>query len=288
MRKVQDVPLGALEQYQREVRWIAPLMDGEETQLLQSIERGKVEGAKSYPDACILAAAKRAQTRLLEGYLGLVFGIAKRYEPFCREMELLDLVQEGNLGLLQAIEGHDGRMDDASFATWAYSWVRGMMRRALLSEGAIHLPQRKVEAVRRMEAISMDLYCLLGREPTLEEIAREMGIADREVRELVVLRQLQVVSLDAPVDEDGDVMLAEVIEDTSITSDEDVPSLEDVLKHLSEQERAVILVRYGFGDGQPCTQAETAQLLGMKLRRVQELDWRARIRLRRVLELQAS
>jgi RNA polymerase nonessential primary-like sigma factor len=115
-----------------------------------------------------------------------------------------------------------------------------------------------------------------------------MGIADREVRELVVLRELQVVSLDAPVDDDGDVTLAEVIEDTGISSDEDVSSLEDVLKHLSEQERAVILVRYGFGDSQPCTQAETAQVLGMKLRRVQELDWRARIRLRRVLELQAS
>jgi RNA polymerase nonessential primary-like sigma factor len=159
-----------------------------------------------------------------------------------------------------------------------------MMYHALLREGMIRLPQRKAEAIRQMDAIGGELHCLLGRQPTATEMAWEMGVSERDLYALMVLQARQVVSLDVPVDEDGEVTLAETVEDSiGAGIDEGVASPEDLLRHVTEQQRVVLLVRYGFGDGQPCTQAETARLLGMKLNKVQELDRRARIRLRRVL-----
>src|SRR5439155_25890582 len=113
---------------------------------------------------------------------------------------------------------------------------------------------------------------------------------ERDVRELQVLQELQVVSLDMPVDEDGEVFLGETLEDTTVSAftHEELSVLEDgVLQYLTEQERAVIVVRYGADDGQCCTQREVAQRLGMKLNKVQKIDSHARLRLRRILERQA-
>ncbi len=268
MQENQDASrsFGALQQYLRQVKWTPRLTEEEEAQLLQQLR------------------CEQARARLVEGYQPMVLGMAKRYQRQVREMELMDLVQEGNEGLLRALQGYDGSLGEASFRTWAFAWIRGMMYRALLREGAIRLPQRKAEAIRQMDAISDDLHCLLGRQPTVTEMAWEMGVSERDLYELMVLQARRVVSLDAPVDEDGEVALAEAIEDSAVAGvDEGFASPEDLLRHVTEQQRAVLLVRYGFGDGQPCTQAETARLLGMKFSKVQELDRRARIRLRRAL-----
>ena len=129
--QLQDVTLSAIEQYLRGVKLAAPLLEEEEAQLLHSIELGQVE---------------QMRDRLIEGYQPLLIGLARRYVRHCREMELLDLVQEGNVGLLQALEEFDGHAGSGSFRTWAFSWVRGLMLLALWQyEGAIRLPLEKAE-----------------------------------------------------------------------------------------------------------------------------------------------
>ena len=267
----QDLPLGALEQYRREVNWIDPLTNEEERQLLRHIGQGE--------------DAQQAYARLIEGYQPLVLGIARRYARSCRELELLDLVQEGNLGLLQACKNFDGSKCGLSFGMWAYSWVCGMIRCALLREGAIRLPLRKAKAVRRLREVNKRLYAVLGHEPTLEETAREMGVTLSQVHELVILQEQRIVSLHAPLDEDGEVLLEEVIADPSaaVDTEDEFTSVEDVLGRLTDLEGAVMKLRYGVEDGQPRTQREVAELLGLKLSTVQMIDGRAKRRLRRSL-----
>jgi RNA polymerase primary sigma factor len=283
---VQDVPLSAIKQYLRGVKLAAQLLDEEEAQLLRCIEQGKVEQAKRFPDACIVHAAEQARTRLIEGYQPLLIGLAKRYVRQCREMELLDLVQEGNLGLLQAVEKYDGRAGSGSFRTWAFPWVRGMMLIALWQyEGAIRLPLEKARAVRRMAMVKARLFAALGREPTIEETAEEMGASEKVVRDLIVLQAQAVVSLHAFPDDDEDDTLEDVIVDPKWSdADEDIRDvLADALVMLSDRERIVINLRYGFEDGQMRTQKEVANLLGVSAARVAALDRRAHMRLRKLL-----
>jgi RNA polymerase primary sigma factor len=285
-RQEQDVPLGALEQYLRGMRSTTPLVAEEEAGLLCCIEQGRVEQVKHHPDACILRTAQQARMRLIEGYQPLLVGLAKRYVRHCRTMELLDLVQEGNLGLLQAMEKYDHLIGLGSFRTWAFSWVRGMMLIALWQyEGAIRLPQEKARAVRRLTIVNAQLCNVLGREPTLEETAEEMGVRENIVRELMILREQQVVSLYAFPDDDGDYSMEETIVDpTSTAVDEDIRDLlADALVMLPDRERLVIHLRYGFEDGQSRTQKEVASLLGVSAARVAALDRQAQRRLRKLL-----
>ncbi len=285
--QVQDVPLSAIEQYLRGVKLAAPLLDEEEAQLLRCIEQGKVEQAKRCPDACVLRAAGQACDRLVEGYQPLLLGLARRYVRHCREMELLDLVQEGDLGLLQALEKFDGRAGSGSFRTWAFSWVRGMMLLALWQyEGAIRLPLEKARAVRQMGMVNTQLLAVLGREPTIEEMAVEMGVSEKDVRDLIVLQEQAVVSIHAFPDGDEDCTLEDTIEDprSLADSDEDLRDLlTDALVMLPDRERLVINLRYGFEDGQARTQREVAYLLGVSAARVAQLDRRAQMRLRKLL-----
>ena len=275
-----DRPLGALEQYRSEVRWIPRLTNEEEARLLQCIKLGREDYSKECSGDHLPEELQQARMRLIEGYQPLVLGIAKRYERSCREMELLDLVQEGNLGLLQALEKYDANKSGPSFGTWAYSWIRGMIRCALLREGVIRLPMRKARAMRQMSMVNTQLFSLLGREPTIEEAAREMQTTPREVRELIVLQEQRVVSLHIACAGDDELSLAEMIAEPIADG---FSSVVDVLERLNERERAVMKLRYGVDDGQPRTQREVAELLGMNLSTVQMLDGRAKRRLRRAL-----
>jgi RNA polymerase primary sigma factor len=287
MVQTQDMPLIAFDQYRREVSWIPQLTDEEETRLLQSIERRKQECAQQCPGCNTCEAAQQAHTRLVEGYQHLVSRLAWRYASRNREV-YLDLVQEGNLGLLRALEQYDSKVGVATFGTWVFAWVKGAMRRALSDEGVIRLPWRKVEAIRQLEQVRDELVCELGYEPTVEEIAQKMQITTREVCErLALCEQRRVMSLDVLVDENGEVTVGDMLEDTSFPVGGEV-SLEDVLQHLTDQELAVILLRYGLGEHRVHTQREAARVLGMGLPKVQLLDQRARLRLRRVLEEQVS
>jgi RNA polymerase primary sigma factor len=269
----QYMPYGALEQYMRAVNWVPQLVESEEEQLLTCLKFG--EGTQA------------TRTRLVEGYQPLIIGLARRYVRHCRDLELMDLVQEGNLGLLQAIDRYEFRDSGASFKTWAFTWVRGAMLVALCQEGAFHVPVAKIKAVRRMEHVSAHLLALLGREPTIAEIAQEMGMEDCEVRELVVLQGRETYSLYLPVSEDGETLLEDVIEDpvASAFVEDGLSSVEDVLTHLTESERMVVGLRYGLVDGLPYTQRETAELLGIALSTVMALDRSAKRRLRKALAL---
>lgn len=286
--QVQDVPLSAIEQYFRGVKTTAPFMQEEEAQLLQRIELGEVEQAKSSSNADVLRTSEQARDRLIEGYQPLLIGLARRYVRHCREMELLDLVQEGNVGLLQALEKFNGRAGSGSFRTWAFSWVRGMMLLALWQyEGAIRLPQEKACAVRRLTMVHTQLCTVLGREPTLAEMAEEMGMKENVVRELMVLQEQQVVSLYTFSDDDGEYSMEEtIIDPSSIDVEEDMHDmLADALVMLPDRERLVIHLRYGFEDGQPRTQKEVAYLLGVSAARVAALDRQAQKRLRKFLSV---
>lgn len=287
--QVRDVPLSAIEQYLRGVKLAAPLLEEEEAQLLQCSELGQVEQAKRCPDAGVLRASEQARDRLIEGYQPLLIGLARRYIPHCREMELLDLVQEGNVGLLQALEKFDGCVGSGSFRTWAFSWVRGLMLLALWQyEGAIRLPLEKARAVRQMGMANARLLAVLGREPTIEETAVEMNVSEKDVRDLVVLQEQAVVSIHAFPDGDEDCKLEDTIVDprTSDDADEDLRDLlAEALVMLPDRERIVVNLRYGFEDGQARTQREVAYLLGVSTSRVAELDRRAQRRLRQLMRV---
>lgn len=287
MVQTQDMSLTALDQYRREVSRIPQLTDEEETYLLQCIERRKLECPQQCLACAMCEAAQQARTRLVEGYQPLVSRLAWRHAS--RNQELyLDLAPEGNLGLLRALEQYDGKVGVATFGTWVFAWVRGAMRRAISNEGLIRLPWRKVEAIRQLEQVCDELTGVLGREPTVEEIAQEMQVTTREVCERFVLReQCRVMSLDAPMDASGEVTVEGMLEDISSPAGGEA-SLEDVLHHLTDQELAVVLVRYGLGEHQVHTQREAARVLGMELRKVQLLEHRARLCLRRVLGERAS
>jgi RNA polymerase primary sigma factor len=281
------LPFGALEQYLREVNAVPQLSDEEERQLLLHIEAGKAEQAKSCPDDGMLALARSARARLVEGYQALVIGLAKRYLRLCKELELLDLVQEGNLGLLQALDTYHPHLERASFRTWAFAWVRGKVFLAIWRfEGAIRLPLETVRMMRRMEKVSERLLSMLHREPTIEEIAKTMGIAERDVRELIVLREQKVVSLYTLPVEDGANTLEETFPDVSglaSSAGDAMVTLEEAMALLPERERVVVKLRYGFEDGQARSHREVAALLDVPFSTVAALDRRAQARLRKVL-----
>jgi len=267
-----DTSLTALDQYIREVNRIPRLTDGEEEQLLQRVLSDKCD--------------RRARDRLVEGYQSMIIGLAHRFARHCQHLELLDLVQEGNEGLLRAIEKYDEKRQGASFKTFAFSWVRGSMLTAIWQyEDAIRLPLNKVKAIRYMAAVTTRLLSLLGREPTIAEIAKEMEMKERNVWELVALQGQEVVSLHSlPGDGDG-LALGEMIPDTSVSTSvySQFSSLDDALEALPERERLVVQLRYGFHDGQPYTQKEVASLLGVALSTVAMVDRRAHVRLRSAL-----
>ncbi|MFL5627857.1 MAG: sigma-70 family RNA polymerase sigma factor [Ktedonobacteraceae bacterium] len=274
---VQGSLLTAHELYMREVRNTPQLTSDEEMCLLACLASG--------------TNTQQARDRLVAGYQPLVIGLAKRFVRYCQGVELLDLVQDGNLALLQALGKYDVRRGDSSFRTFAFVWIRTAMLAAVWQyQGAIRLPLHKLRAIRQMGIVNTRLLSELGREPTFAETAQAMEMSEREVRELVVLQEQQIVSLHMRLDDDGDTCLEDVIEDPSATAfaEDGFVSVEDVLGHLNERERVVIKLRYGLADGQAYTQQEAADALGVALSTVQMIDRRAKLRLRRVLEQRAS
>src|SRR6516164_3553365 len=168
--------LSALDQYLCEVTWTEQLTSEEERQLC-------VQLAEDWH-------TQRAHDRLIEGCQHMIVGLAKRFVRGCRHMELLDFVQEGNLGLLEAMKRFDGRRTESSFKTFAFTWVRVAMLLAYWQyERAIRVPLHKVRSIRRMKSVKIQLLASLGREPTLTEVGQEMGMRERDVLELLTLQE---------------------------------------------------------------------------------------------------
>ncbi|MEW6727508.1 MAG: RNA polymerase sigma factor RpoD [Bacillota bacterium] len=246
--------------YLKEIGRIPLLTPAEEVKLAMAMEEGDAE----------------AKRRLIEANLRLVVSIAKRYVG--RGMLFLDLIQEGNLGLIKAVEKFDYRKG-YKFSTYATWWIRQAITRAIADQArTIRIPVHMVETINKLIRVSRQLLQELGREPTPDEIAREMDISEDKVREIMKIAQ-EPVSLETPIGEEEDSHLGDFIEDQDAQAPAEEASftllreqLNEVLKTLTEREQRVLRLRFGLDDGRTRTLEEVGQKFGVTRERIRQIE----------------
>jgi RNA polymerase primary sigma factor len=272
--------------YLREIGRVPLLNAEEEVKLARRMERGKDEQFKPAisRDYRIIEDGEEAQRRLTEANLRLVVSVAKKY--IGRGMSLLDLIQEGNIGLIRAVEKFD-YTKGYKFSTYATWWIRQAITRAIADQArTIRIPVHMVETINRLIRISRRLLQDLGREPTSEEIAEQMEISPEKVREIIKVSQ-EPVSLETPIGEEDDSHLGDFIEDHTALAPADAAShqllkeqVEDVLDSLTERERKVLQLRFGLDDGRSRTLEEVGKEFHVTRERIRQIEAKALRKLR--------
>ncbi|MCX4094867.1 sigma-70 family RNA polymerase sigma factor [Nocardia sp. alder85J] len=250
------------------------------------LETGKrLSSTRKRELAILVRDGQAGRQHLLEANLRLVVSLAKRYTG--RGMPLLDLIQEGNLGLIRAMEKFD-YTKGFKFSTYATWWIRQAITRGMADQSrTIRLPVHLVEQVNKLARIKRELHQQLGREATDEELARESGIAVDKIADLLD-HSRDPVSLDMPVGNDEEAPLGDFIEDSEATSAESAViaglmhrDVRSVLATLDEREQQVIRLRYGLDDGQPRTLDQIGKLFGLSRERVRQIEREVMAKLRK-------
>lgn len=285
--------------YLKQIGKVALLNAEQEVSLAQRIEAGlyanhkleelkasntKLSPAQSRDLRSIARDGRKAKNHLLEANLRLVVSLAKRYTG--RGMAFLDLIQEGNLGLIRAVEKFD-YTKGYKFSTYATWWIRQAITRAMADQArTIRIPVHMVEVINKLGRIQRELLQDLGREPTPEELAREMDITEDKVLEIQQYAR-EPISLDQTIGDEGDSQLGDFIEDSEAVVAVDAVSftllqdqLQDVLKTLTEREAGVVRLRFGLTDGMPRTLDEIGQVYGVTRERIRQIESKTMSKLR--------
>ncbi|WP_407124284.1 RNA polymerase sigma factor RpoD [Weissella paramesenteroides] len=273
LKQAADAPTGMkindpVRMYLKEIGRVSLLTGDEEVSLAERIEAGD----------------ETAKQELAEANLRLVVSIAKRYVG--RGMQFLDLIQEGNMGLMKAVEKFDYRKG-FKFSTYATWWIRQAITRAIADQArTIRIPVHMVETINKLIRIQRNLLQDLGREPTPEEIGAEMDVATEKVRDILKIAQ-EPVSLETPIGEEDDSHLGDFIEDNEAVSPADSAAyqmlkeqLESVLDTLTDREENVLRLRFGLEDGRTRTLEEVGKVFGVTRERIRQIEAKALRKLR--------
>ena len=272
-KKEEEVPAGVkindpVRMYLKEIGRVSLLTADEEKEIAIRIQQGQLE----------------AKQELAEANLRLVVSIAKRYVG--RGMQFLDLIQEGNMGLMKAVEkfDHEKGFKFSTYATW---WIRQAITRAIADQArTIRIPVHMVETINKLVRIQRQLLQDLGREPTPEEIGAEMDLPTEKVREILKIAQ-EPVSLETPIGEEDDSHLGDFIEDQDVTSPAEHTAqtllkeqLEEVLDTLTDREENVLRLRFGLDDGNVRTLEQVGKVFGVTRERIRQIEAKALRKLR--------